>query len=343
MFTLTKSQKSCQAQDPSTCRYHGSRVTADSLFASYMKDSSAKISNPSTLVNHAIKSPLVWNGKKPTWWKKYSKKSEAGYLPTTPQIIDVLESPEGKIAVVWENNSQLSNDQGMTMDSGYGMHVCYYKSMKTGETLGYIKMAYMDDKSFERCFGNDEFTPFRYADRYDGIRSDFRQEIYSDGYHTEPLSEEQSEQKWRDIWMSARQYNKIKTSFYDEQGNHIPSSSLEEQHIPSVDAIKKDLSPYITHLQSEIQMKREYFKHPYVDFSRVEEPLTGKGFGTALYVYTARMLGQQGKILCGSSIKSPDAQKVWAGLKKKLTQQFKSINSTWHGEPSSVFCLDFRS
>lgn len=343
MFSSMKSKTGCRAKDPSACRYHGVEVTADSLFASYMKDSSSRTQNHGSPVGSAVESPLSWEGRKPKWWKKYLKESETSNLPTTPQIIDVLDSPAGQIAVVWENESQLANDRGVTMDSGYGMHVCYYKSMKTGENLGYVKMAYVDDRSFERCFGNDEFTVFRYADRYDGIRVGFRGEKYSDGYDTNLLDKEQSDQRWRDLWMSSQRYNKLQTSVYDKEGNYVPSYSLNESHIPDVDTIKKDLAPYIAHLQSEIQMKLQYFKEPYVDFSRVDEPLTGKGFGTALYVYTARMLGKQEKVLRGSGIQSPEAQKVWAGFKKKFPQQFKTIDMTWYEETSSVPYLDFKN
>lgn len=165
-MTITSPVPACKAKDPSTCWKHGS-VSAESMFQSYQSAELVRTKPAS----HPVSAASVYSGTspeaEPEWWKQYKADAEADEaLPTTPELVDIIESPEGLLAVVWHSESQDDGDRNVTFDSGIVISAIQYHSMKTGETLGHVKIASMDETSFERSFGKDEFTPFRWQARY---------------------------------------------------------------------------------------------------------------------------------------------------------------------------------
>ena len=329
----------CRAKDPSTCWKHGS-VSAESMYQSYVSSTLVRKEPATHPVSAAGVFSSSWTGKAPKWWKKYESKAMADeQLPTKPELIDIIDSPAGPLAVVWQNESQADNDRSVTMSSGMGVSVCYYKSVKTGETLGYVKMTSMNPESFERSFGNDEFTPFRYMSRYSGSRYGF-EGGWDEPYGNRNLTGEELLQKRREVWVKAQ--NNLGRGLYTEDKEYVSAVNVSARHLPDDKTVAKDLKEFAAPVKKEMTNKRTYFKTPYVDYSKVEEPLKGKGFGAALYVYTAKKLGENGQVLRGSGIQSDDAQALWSRFTTKFPKNISSIKLNYMGEKSIAPILDFR-
>jgi len=326
----------CTAKNgPATCRNHGTPgVTADSLYQSYLSD------QPSGKVNQALTSELNWDGKPPRWWKKYVKNlANHPHLPTTAKILDVVDSPAGKLAVIWQDISHEQYDMPVSHSDGQNVSICYYKSVETGETLGYLKTSAITDSSMKRSFGNDEFTPFRFDGNY-ALRT------FKKGTALEPmvgvgLEGEELNQKRREVWFKAvtTPSNRIQVM---HEGKVVPSYELSEKHIPDDATVQKDLTSLSKKFTQQMDERKAWFKNPYIDYSSVEIPLRGKGFGAALYIYTARHLATKGQVLVGSSTQTDEAKTVWNRLQAKLPNQVSTTSLTYEGETKEYRTLDFR-
>ena len=342
----------CNAKDKSKCRFHGHPdnglsvvLMQEKINAIFQASAQPKEVPAKELTDNALSSSLEWKGKKPKWWAAYAEELENHpLLSTSAELVDVVDSPAGPLAVIWQHESHAANDLGVNLGSGYGIKTCFYKSMQTGETLGYIKMAYVDESTIERSFGDDEFTPFRVARRFDSslrVRFENETEMDKDLRHGERnLTGEALLQKRREVWLACAKA--AEKNIIDANGESIAYYNISDKHIPDDTQVEKDLKVYRKEYQKGVEEKKESFKAPYVDFSRVDEPLKGKGYGTALYVYTARMLGKENKVLRGSGLQSDDAQKVWDGFKKKFPNNVSKMNRDHYGEVLIDPILDFR-
>lgn len=343
MSTVIVSSK-CHAKDPSTCRFHGRALQnqasalqdkINNLLATAPAKKESVLPTSGSLVNQALGSDLNYDGPKPKWWKKYVKDlANDSELPTQAKLLDVIDSPAGSLAVVWQEESVSQKDRGVSLDSGMGVHVCYLKSMETGEDLGYVKMTYTNDATFERSFGNDEFTPWRYRERYGGTGYQFR---YGAGSKvTDPT------ERRRIVWECAhRDFN---VGIRQENGEYVSSYNVSTKHVPADDAqVKADVDKLMNeHVKPQMDDMRQYFATPFVDYSHVHDELKGKGYGSALYVYTARVLGERGQVLRGSGIQSDDAQSAWGRFASKIPAHISKMKLEYHGEAREYPILDFR-
>lgn len=303
------------------------------------------ITNP--LVARAADSSLVWDGVKPAWWAGY--RSELMSHPdaaTEPKLVDVVDSPVGPLAVVWQDECYDRSELSMSFDSAIGMQVCYFKSVETGATLGYIRVASMSDETIERSFGDDEFTAFRFRSRFGGTRYPFQDEPDVSGAPglrggQRNLSGDALVQKRREVWLTAHQDLDVPVRGAD--GGVIPSYRLSERDVPADEAeVRRSLAEMADVIREDMKVKRAYHGTPYISYSSVEGPLRGKGFGSALYVYTARMLGSQGKAVRASMNQQPSAERAWQKLVKSFPQQSKRMTIVNNDESLRVAVLDFR-
>lgn len=304
----------------------------------------ARVPNPALLARTAENSPLSWEGPKPKWWKNYTKEAQNNDfapLSTTPELMDVIDTPVGKVAVVWEKNSQASNDKYVQIDSGYAVQRCVMRSFDTGEELAYVKASHVDDEAFKRSFGDDEFTPFRHRARYSGHNYPLDDEDKS-------VAEEDLPEMRRKLWLAAKKDQGLgrlvrEGLFKDEDGNFVMSYQIDRKHLPEDVRVQEDLKNYSTKLNEEITKWKQERGTPFVDFSHVNEGLKGQGFGTAVYVYTARKLATQGKTLRGSGIQTEDAQAVWSRFQKRFPNQISfEERKEGDGSISVLPILDFR-
>lgn len=339
-------QKRCRAADPATCREHGQPHAAPessiSAFKQFMGLSSP-VPLPADIVDAAVNSPLAYKGKKPQWWKKYEQEAQKNpQLATRPELIDVIDSPVGSLAVVWEDQSQMSNDT-FVLRVGSGMNSCTYRSMETGEILGYIKMNYVDDATFKRSYGDDEFTAFRWREQNGGSLYGLKYGADGErGVLKEGTTKEDVVALRRQVWLRARKDLGGGMIIRDDQGNPVPNNQLEN-HMPDDDAIASDVKSFAARLNTTIAEYKRVGAVPFVDFSRVEESLAGRGMGSALYVYTARMLGKQGKLLRASQQQKPEAKAVWDRFEKKFPERMGTLQFDDYGKTQAPRTLDFRA
>lgn len=340
----------CQAKDPAKCRYHTTLYEAPafseqakSLYDHYLatKDTPAGFTLPKSISNIAVESSLNYEGVQPKWWKEYQDAAASDeQLPAKAELIDVIDSPVGKLAVVWQDESHEEMDRDLTLDSGMGVNICYYKSFETGETLGFVKMTSMDDKSIKKSFGDDEFTSFRWEDRFSGRSYGFRRDGDMKTTKDRVISEEESTEIRRKIWVSSTKSQK--RGITDSNGEYVAYYDITEEHLPDDKTVTKDLKAYKQKMKKDIDNMRAYYSTPYVDYSEVNKNLKGKGFGAALYIYTARKLGENGKVLRGSGIQTDNAQSLWGNFAKRFPNNTSTIELDYKGEKGSSPILDFR-
>lgn len=331
------------------CRVHDrtgqveQQVSSANMYQSYLQNKKAAtgVKHPAA---YAAESSLKYAGTPPAWWKQYQEDAmNDKSLPVTPELLDVIDTPAGPVAVVWQDESHDSGDKGVTLGSGMNLAVCYFKSVDTGETLGYLKLCSVDKASTERSFGKDEFTPFRWASRFRGSSYPFNDGMESEAgvYGERNLTGDALIQKRREVWLA---FSKdTKASVTDAEGNYVSYYNLGAEHVPDDKTVAKDMKVFYKNMSKTMKDRNAYYATPFVDFSRVEDPLKGKGFGAALYVYGARKLGQQGKVLRGSGLQSDEAQSLWGRFTKHFPHNVSSIKLASSGEPTIAPILDFRS
>lgn len=377
--TVVSSVKDCRAKDPKTCPYHGAVLRMEdaerrgdfNAYEAARKDlEAAAPDSGEALFNSyndvppqgvpAIDAALNYdpynvnpNLSKPKWWKNFVKESASVDHPefgSQPELVDVIDSPVGPLAVVWQPRSQEKNDTNQR-DSGYEVAVTYFKSLKTGETLGYIKTAWMSERAMEQSFGTDEYAEFRYYSRYGG---GYYKDIDFDGYgkfEDGDVRPENTTEFDRQVWAShCRNINKSVTR---PDGTRVPYYNVTASDAPNDEQVKEDLNNWRKEIRKDMDKDLKFFssKNPFVDFSRIgddfndKDVLRGKGFGTSLYIYTAKNLAAKNNgVLRASGLQTEQAQAVWDRFEKTMPSHIKEIKLHYRRDeqPTSHKVLDFR-
>lgn len=307
-------------------------------------------------VDNALTSNLEYTGKNPKWMNALHKQANTMYPDSPePKIIDVIDSPVGKLAVVWSENSLNKNDT-MPQTRGFKLHETSLVNMKTGEKLGYVKTEYVDEESAIRTFKNDSWSSLRYMEEYSG--SSFGIKEYVDlpqkkGDTDRPkykkvltideakTPEEMIEAK-RKIWAAAHKSLKINPT--SMKNDRVELYNLNKDHSPTDEAtLDKDLKQIKKITDKKYANFKKDYENPFVGYSRAEEEIQGTGLGSSMYIYTARMLGKKNKIFRGSGIQTDFAVNVWERFTKnekipaaKMTQKYSD------SEDSECYYLDFR-
>lgn len=338
MMTATKQR--CQSNDPAHCRHHGTPATQSGISSFFgnmlpqsMKQEPVKTSfNPVETAQRAETASLQYTGEQPKWWKKFAETSAADPdLPSQPELLDVIDSPVGKLAVIWQPDDQ--EDRNI-LSSGLGIKACYYKSFKTGEEFGHVKILHKSDETFERSFKKDEYTPFRWKEENSSADYDLDDD-------PELNTAEQKNAFNRTLWKNIMRSKHF--TFISDAGERLSASEITEEHAPDDKAVEKVIAKERQQIEKEMESRLGgYSTGGFVERSRVDERLSGKGYGTALYLYTARKLAEQGTIIRASGIQSQDALKLWSNFQKRYPKQVKTITYSYMGEEKTVPTLDFR-
>lgn len=346
---MTVNTKVCKAKNPAACRFHGNplngvRPEVAQMYKEYVasqviKTKPMQSTNPA--INSALQSPLKWEGVKPSWWDEYVAEAEANpFLPVSPELIDIIDSPVGQLAVVWQEESHSESDINVNLSGGFNLKVCYLKSVDTGEILGHLNMGSVTEESFERSFGDDEFSSFRWGSRFLGRNYGF--DKYNDDkvWGDRNLTGDALLEKRREVWVkySQTQGNGLR----DSEGKYVSAQNITKEHLPSDEVVKKDLKKFTAVLNNTIESRKSAYDTPFVDYSNVEDSIKGKGLGTALYVYSARMLAKQNQTLRGSGVQSDDAQEVWGRFRELFPKNVKTVDLEYSGTISTYSVFDFR-
>ncbi len=360
----------CRAKEPRTCPYHGTilRMEAaleakdldgyfvekdklEKLKGTHYEDEVQFVPAPTPLNSAFNFDPNnVKDIKPPKWWKQYVQQSETEEgsvtFPTTPELLDVITSPVGDLAVVWEPTSQAHNDQSIQA-SGMEVAVVLFKSVKTGKNLGYLKTTWVSPESHARSFGTDEFDVYRFRNYVKG--ESYYVGLNFDGYvdttWEEPdIRPEDTTELEKRIWLGTRKDLHDVRQYEDR--TYIASYNLREADVPKdMEIIRKDNNRDKKLFIKDMNDRLSFYSSetPFVDFLRTEAPLKGKGYGSALYVYAAKQLSKQGAVLRASGVQSDDAEGLWARLKKTMPTHVSQRTMSYDGKEQTYDVLDFRS
>jgi hypothetical protein len=312
-------------------------------------------------VTQALTSDLNYTGKAPRWLSKLQKESQATYGPGgEPKIIDVIDSPVGPLAVVWSNQTLRKNDASIINERGFNIREISLVNMKDGENQGYLKAAFVDDDSCKRAWGDDDYSGIRYLDEYDGSNFGIKEYVDPprdakgklkrdvefkkiDILKAAKTPDERLEAK-KKIWAASGRA--LKFSVKDEQGEYVPYYNLNASHAPKTEEeLDEAMKPVQKTGNKKLEDFKKDFKNPYVDFARTNDAVQGQGLGSAMYIYTARMLGKENKILRGSGLQSESAKGAWEGLTKDARLPVGKMTQYWSKSDAPSVCpvLDFRA
>ena len=280
----------------------------------------------------------------PEWWNEYvadSQKTDVGF-ESTPELLDVIPSPIGDIAVVWQPTSHDEIDTTLR-NSGFESSGLYLISAETGERVGFVKTTCMSDESYAVSFGTDEFAEFRYQKRYSGK---YYRDLGFDGYVDERRERDEKPEDIdafnRQLWATAT--GDLRGSYRTQEGEYIADYELKAKHAPDDKTVRKDLKKYRTMISKNVQEALAYYssEHPHVDFSEVDNEIRGQGFGTAMYVYAAKRLAVENRVLRGSGLQSPEAEALWNRISNNASENVVPVELTRYGNTDTYMTLDFR-
>ena len=274
---------------------------------------------------------------------------------TKPKILAVIPSPLGDLAVVWEQDSNADNDKWIQVERGYEINRITFNNLETGQELGYLKMGSMDNESYKRSFGDDEWAQFAWAEDTLGRQFGYRKDSFNNAGElviSSGIRDASGDERLmlkRAIWAKSHAaLGIIPTNFDASKLTWGSLINLEESHAPvdeteldeNIDVLRKELN-------KRIKLHKARHKTPIVDFVRVDEQLKGKGMGHALYIFGARMQATKGKVLEASGTQSDEAQKSWRLMKKLalpiITTTEKAPRNSYIQGMIDHFALDFRN
>lgn len=344
-----ESQQDATGDAADEARYQHYKMLREEQMAAYKKTlepttstEPREVLNGKQTIARALEAPLSYDGPKPQWWDRYEEdaKARAGHpviADAKREIIDVVDSTAGKIAVIWEDHSSSVIDQYSLEEKGFQVQQMVYRSFETGEVLGYVKATSRNAASMKVAFGDDEYTPFRYDSAYSGTSYSYSRNLEEESPNPDP-----------DALARAYWFDSVRASHdsvQTEDGKYIPYYNVTQEHIPQdMKRIKADLRKRSASIRKTIKDANDFYNKPFVDFSRMEHPINGQGFGTAAYVYTARMLAKDGNALMASGLQSDSAKPLWERLQRNFPQYVKEIEVTFPDgkRKESRLTFDFR-
>lgn len=348
---------------PGNCKYgseedhHSSKAEAREAYELKQRNSSVATltktikKTKGAATDRALKSKLTYSGPIPDWMNDSIAMSKAAF-GSNPEIIDVIDSPEGKLAVVWEPNSLADNDKFMP-ERGYVVTRVALRNMETGRIRGYLKTTHVDDESLRIGFGDDGYQSLRYMTDASGSnygttrwaktgkKDEKDREIVDeiDVIRTASTPEELREAK-RGIWAAAHRAENLGI---EVDGVYKAPYNISTSDAPTDDKeLDKELKKIIKRTDKKFAQFKIDHGDPYIDFSSVEDDLRGTGLGSALYVYSARMHAKKDRFIRGSSIQTEYAGSVWERFAKNKKLPVKVITRQTSNGAFKSLALDFR-
>lgn len=279
------------------------------------------------MMNHSLNAPIGYKGEKPQWWEQYEAECANSSIQTKPELLDVFPSPHGDIAVVWEPRSQHPGDKHVQRE-GWGLNRCSFFNVETGQIMGSVRVNRFSDETLAESYGNDEASLFRYRNANMGYTLPSLRKLDDESVSFGSIKRDLVKDllRYRGATVTTNSGECVTHSNFDEIVENEPEVIDRVIEANKLDAIRH---------QNGI---KEKLSLPYVDYSVVEDEFRGQGFGSPLYVYTARRLAKDGDALRASSLQSDEAQSLWRRLEQRIGSRIKKVGE---GEDERVF-LDFR-
>lgn len=306
-----------------------------------LEDAASTKPKASRFTDAAFASTLKYEGKVPRWFKKIPTTLQKNFFGSEPELLDIIDGPNGKLAVVWEENSVEANDIWLGVERGYNTSRLTLRDARSGEVKAYLKAAYQTQESQERSYGTDEWRGFRYlAEResFYGMDKQYPEErdykVGDDSFESTVINPPalETEEKLRSFVADARRTLHI-------YGGTRPEEMDEE-------TLRKEVVKLQKVANERLATDLENYKTPYIDFSRVDDDkLRGKGLGHSLYIFAARKLSEKGLGLRASGLQSDEAQKSWrlmaADKRFPITVQNWFYKNGDHSSVSAGYVMDF--
>lgn len=333
-----------------------------SLFSSTVKSSRKE-----QVVNRALSTSLNYDGEIPDWMSELNDSAtDLGFA--APEIVDVIESPVGPLAVVWSKDSTKSRDE-LPQSKGFSVSDLSFRKFKSGAIVGELNADRVNDESTVRAFGNDKWSSMQYAEKSVGVSLGLKKRVpdESNGRYKDvsaldlAQTEDEILQAHKHIWAMShkglrlqpnsitRRIKELRKSAQGTDAEELRSlSRLEFYNLTSneapatVEEIDKDLQK----IRERTDKIYEKFKKDHgasiVSWVTVSKDLRGSGFGSALYVYAGRIMGREGETLSGSRVQSDSAVSAWERFSANSDIPTVKIASSLTSNDSNM-CLDFRS
>lgn len=350
---------------PGNCRYGSEdehHVTAEDARIAYeAQRSGASIAtlkkkakaSKGRAIDRAIKSKLKYAGPTPKWMESRIQDSKERF-GVTPEVIDVIDSVEGKLAVVWEPYSLADQDASIS-SRGYVISRVLLQNMETGSVRGYLSTAHASDDSMRKAFGEDGYESLRFMNDTSGSsygtekwvktgkKNDKGKDIYDeiDVIRSAKTSEELIEAK-RNIWLDSHRAERLSI---EVDGELKASYQISIEDAPTDEKqLDKDLKKILRVSKKKFSQFKEENAEPRIDYSKVEDNLHGTGVGSALYIYSARMHAKDNRPIRSSTIQTEHAGAVWDRFSKndKLPIKTKEMYRSHNDTTEAVYLLDFR-
>lgn len=303
----------------------------------------ARSTKPKTspFTDTAFASTLKYEGKVPRWFKKIPTTLQKNFFGCEPELLDIIDGPNGKLAVVWEENSVEANDIWLGVEKGYNTSQLTLRDARSGEVKAYLKAAYQTQESQERSYGTDEWKGFRsLAEResFYGMEKEYPKDtdykVGDDSFESIVINPPtlETEEQLRDFIAKARRtldiYGEPRTEAMDEE------------------TLRKEVNALQKVANDRLAIDLENYRTPYIDFSKVaDDKLRGKGLGHSLYIFTARKLSEKGLGLRASGLQSDEAQKSWrlmaADKRFPITVQNWLYRHRGGNQVSAGYVMDF--
>ena len=313
---------------------------------------------PATKGTSAVTSALAFDPRTPhshplpRWWKKNAirdkdilpKHLKSYPINNTPKIIDVFDSPVGKITVTWLDGA---ND---LLDRGYRVSRLAFHN-EQGDQIGYLKAACVTDETYEWTFGDDEFAAFR---QFAAGNNLLRTELNFHGYWARNENkgkvpprpnDREIEDVYRSLWADAMRIGRRSVELPDGSIEYGVNIKPEYSSHLSLDEVKREVERF---RQDHVQEKYEMWRGatspltPFIDYSNIEHQYQGIGLGTALYIYAAKQLSLEGAVLRGSGVQSEKAQSTWVRFRRDMPERIVEVSFEYLGETKKNPALDFR-
>jgi len=300
----------------------------------------------SSATETALTADLQPLDQQPAWIWEHSSRLQQELFGVTPQVIATVDSPLGPLAVVWEEATVEPNDLVSEVEDGYLISRISYRTMATGELVGYLKTTSMSEESVAKSFGNDEWRGLRY--------SRTRESFYPmDREHVQGQRDYDPHQSAEDFERSRVEPPKLDSKeklveFVGKAQSHFRSYSDTTPHFMDEPELRSELSRLQELANENLDHYRESFEEPFIDYIKLDrEELRGQGLGASLYVFMARKQAERGLPLRASGLQTPEAETSWRTMAADTRFPIRVANSLYRDrnnrKVSASFFLDFRN
>jgi len=299
----------------------------------------------SSATETALTADLQPLDQQPAWIWEHTSRLQQELFGVTPQVIATVDSPLGTLAVVWEKATVEPNDLTSEVEDGYLISRISYRTMATGELVGYLKTTSMSEDSVAKSFGDDEWRGLRYARARESFYPMDRSYVQGERNYSPHQSAEDFQRATIDP--PALEDREKLVEFVNKAQSHFRDYTDRSPAFMEDEELRTELTRLQGVANGHLDNYRESFEEPFIDYIKLDrEELRGQGLGASLYVFMARKQAERGLPLRASGLQTPEAEKSWRRMAADTRFPIRVGNSLYrdrsHRKISASYFLDFR-